>query len=65
MPQPLTAPSETTQPTYCAVMTSMEIDPKKAQEAGLFRDYEGKRYYFCCPGCVSEFDADPAKYAKN
>ena len=44
-------------------MTSMEVDPKKAQEAGLFRDYEGKRYYFCCPGCVSEFDANPAKYA--
>ena len=65
MTHPLTTPSGVAQPTYCAVMTSMEIDPKKAQESGLFRDYEGKRYYFCCPGCVSEFDANPAKYTKN
>ena len=65
MTQRSTIPSETTQPTYCAVMTSMEVDPKKAREAGLFRDYEGRRYYFCCPGCVEQFDADPAKYAKN
>ncbi|MDP8258529.1 MAG: YHS domain-containing protein [Candidatus Aadella gelida] len=24
--------------------------------------YEGKIYYFCCPGCIEEFKKDPAKY---
>ena len=25
-------------------------------------DYEGKTYYFCCPGCDAKFKADPKKY---
>ena len=25
-------------------------------------DYNGKTYYFCCPGCDAKFQADPAKY---
>lgn len=28
-------------------------------------DYEGKTYYFCCPGCQSKFAAEPAKYLAN
>jgi YHS domain-containing protein len=27
------------------------------------RVYQGRTYYFCCPGCDKKFDADPAKYA--
>jgi len=27
-------------------------------------EYEGKAYFFCCPGCKPKFDEDPAKYAK-
>jgi YHS domain-containing protein len=27
-------------------------------------EHEGKTYYFCCPGCDTEFKADPAKYLK-
>jgi len=27
-------------------------------------EYEGKAYFYCCPGCKEKFDADPAKYAK-
>jgi YHS domain-containing protein len=34
-----------------------------AEAAGLFRDYEGTRYWFCCAACGPLFDADPAKYA--
>ncbi|PKG31477.1 YHS domain-containing protein, partial [Methanoregula sp.] len=26
-------------------------------------EYNGKKYYFCAPGCKKKFDADPAKYA--
>jgi len=25
-------------------------------------EYEGKTYYFCCPGCDAKFKADPKKY---
>ena len=57
--------AEVAQATHCAVMTSMEVDPAQAEKKGLFRDYEGQRYYFCCQGCVKKFDADPAQYAKN
>lgn len=28
-------------------------------------EYEGKTYYFCCPGCDGKFSADPAKYVKG
>jgi YHS domain-containing protein len=30
----------------------------------IFVDYPGKRVYFCCGGCPTEFDKDPAKYIK-
>ena len=56
--------AEVAQATHCAVVTSMEVDAAQAKK-GLFRDYEGQRYYFCCQGCVKKFDADPAQYAKN
>jgi len=26
-------------------------------------DYNGKTYYFCCPGCDKKFLANPQKYA--
>ncbi len=25
--------------------------------------YDGKIYYFCCPGCIDQFKAAPQKYA--
>ena len=28
-------------------------------------DHEGKRVYFCCKGCIAEFQKDPAKYIKK
>ncbi len=28
----------------------------------LFVEYQGKKVYFCCPGCKPEFEKDPAKY---
>lgn len=28
----------------------------------LVRDYENKRYYFCCSHCAELFDADPLQY---
>jgi Cu+-exporting ATPase len=37
----------------------MKVDPVKA--AGT-AEHDGKTYYFCSPGCVQKFKADPAKY---
>lgn len=25
-------------------------------------EYDGKTYYFCCPGCDAKFKADPKKF---
>ncbi|GGD83990.1 YHS domain-containing protein [Microbacterium murale] len=47
----------------CPVMTGSTVVKADAEAAGLFRDFEGTRYYFCCAACGPLFDADPAKYA--
>lgn len=44
--------------TNCPVMSG-KIDEK------YFVDYQGKRIYFCCSGCVAEFNKDPEKYLKK
>lgn len=31
-------------------------------ETSPHAEYEGRTYYFCCPGCDSRFQADPAHY---
>jgi YHS domain-containing protein len=28
----------------------------------IFTEYKGTKVYFCCPGCVDRFKADPEKY---
>jgi YHS domain-containing protein len=51
--------------TVCPVMVGTPVSKKTAEAVGLFRDYEGQRYYFCCAGCGPAFDSDPAKFAAN
>lgn len=51
--------------TTCPVMVGSPVSKAAAEAVGLFRDYEGQRYYFCCAGCGPAFDSDPAKYAAN
>lgn len=51
--------------TTCPVMVGSPVNKKPAMATGLYRDYEGERYYFCCGGCGPAFDSDPAKYAAN
>ncbi len=31
----------------------------------VYVDYQGKRIYFCCPGCDAAFKKDPEKYMKK
>ena len=50
-------------------MNGMEIDPickmnVDEKTAKWTSDYQGRKYYFCAPGCERMFDKDPAKYAK-
>lgn len=28
----------------------------------IFSEYKGKKVYFCCPGCIPEFEKNPEKY---
>jgi YHS domain-containing protein len=44
--------------TLCPVLAG-NIDKK------VYADYQGKRIYFCCPGCDAEFKKDPEKYLKK
>jgi Cu(I)/Ag(I) efflux system membrane fusion protein len=47
--------SRVTEQTICPVMGG-EIDKQ------YFTVYEGKKVYFCCPGCEEQFLKDPEKY---
>lgn len=51
--------------TTCPVMVGSTVSKRAAEAAGLYRDHEGERYYFCCAGCGPAFDSNPAKYAAN
>lgn len=47
---------------YCPVMNH---PVKSYSEAGAMADYDGVRYYLCCPNCLGEFKANPSKYIGN
>ncbi|WP_436089313.1 YHS domain-containing protein [Mycolicibacterium frederiksbergense] len=44
-------------------MPGTPVNRTAAEAAGLFRDYRGRRYWFCCNGCGPRFDRDPDKFA--
>ncbi|WP_454836979.1 YHS domain-containing protein [Rhodococcus qingshengii] len=56
-------PAGATNLVTCPVMPGNQVDPAWAEKRGLFRDYEGARYWFCCLECGPLFDGDPARYA--
>lgn len=31
----------------------------------IYADYQGKRIYFCCSGCIEQFKNNPEKYLKK
>lgn len=41
--------------TTCPVMGG-------AIDKNIFIEYEGKKVYFCCPGCEEQFKKEPEKY---
>ena len=34
-------------------------------DKNVYTDYQGKRIYFCCSGCIADFKKDPDKYLKQ
>lgn len=44
--------------TTCPVMGG-KIDKK------VYADYDGKRVYFCCAGCIPQFKKDPGTYLEK
>ena len=36
-----------------------------AIDRSIFADYQGKRIYFCCPGCDKKFKVDPERYLRT
>lgn len=46
----------------CPVMVGTPVVKAEAEAAGLFRDYQGERYWLCCGSCGPLFDADPDRY---
>lgn len=49
--------------TECLVMAGTPVIKSQAEAEGLYRDYNGERYWFCCAACGPLFDADPDRYA--
>ena len=37
----------------------MDVDEKGAAPTS---EYQGRKYYFCAPGCKAAFDREPQKY---
>ena len=52
-----------TELVHCPVMPDNLVNSDEAESKGLYRDYQGKRYWFCCAACGPLWDADPARYA--
>ncbi len=41
------------------VVCGMDVDP---DSAAAIAEYKGATYYFCAPGCRTDFESDPEKY---
>ena len=52
------AVASTVSQTTCPVMG-------KPIDKSVFKEYQGQKVYFCCPGCIEKFKADPEKYTKD
>lgn len=47
------------------IQKSCPVSGKELKNKETFVDYNGRRVYFCCENCVSDFKADPAKYLEK
>jgi hypothetical protein len=49
----------------CPVMKDVTFKVKDAEKAKSYVDYNNKRYYVCCGGCVPVIKKDMKKYSKE
>jgi P-type Cu+ transporter len=54
-----TSPGKTGRTLVKDPVCNMDVDPATARGSS---EYKGQTYYFCSPGCVKRFNADPEKY---
>jgi YHS domain-containing protein len=55
--------SESTAAEEIANQTCPVLGGKARSDIAI--EYNGKKVYFCCPGCVGKFTAEPGKYLKK
>lgn len=44
------------------IQTFCPVSGKKLEEKEAFTDYNGRRIYFCCEGCIGPFGEESAKF---
>src|SRR4051812_6635575 len=44
------------------LVCGMQVNPATAKN---FSEYQGKKYFFCSPGCKTKFEANPQQYLNN
>jgi YHS domain-containing protein len=47
-------------PIHTDPVCHMQVDQNTAAAVS---EYQGRRYYFCSPGCKEKFDRSPGQYA--
>ena len=60
--EPVGGPPQNDKDRAICPVTHMEVGKKGAEAKGLVRTYQGETYYFCCNGCIAQFDENPEKY---
>lgn len=43
-------------------ITGDTVDMAEAEKQGHVREYNGTKIYFCCGGCVAEYDNQPEEH---
>lgn len=56
------APAETKEAASVTILQKTCPIMGEAINKDFFKEYKGKKVYFCCPGCKEKFEADPEKY---
>jgi YHS domain-containing protein len=44
------------------IQTICPVSGKELKEKTVYADYEGRRVYLCCEGCIAPFEKDAPKY---
>jgi YHS domain-containing protein len=47
------------------IQATCPVSGKKLESKTVYTDYQGRRVYFCCQGCIGKLDADPQTYLKK